>query len=178
MLLSEFEQKLEGLVVLGVYGFDVEAGASSSKILPPKPVRARRITTPLPHSAKKVEKGKHKEDMSDIDSCEDLGDDKLPSDLEGDGPPAVDTDSDKQSFDDSGGSVTSSDESSDSESQPQGPASGGPGAASGDGGLAPGPAFGGPGGGPSSGGLASGGHHGASGPQIWTNGYFYEGSRT
>ena len=99
MLLSEFEQKLEGLVVLGVYGFDVEAGASSSKILPPKPVRARRITTPLPHSAKKVEKGKHKEDMSDIDSCEDLGDEELLSDLEADGPPAVDTDSDKQSFD-------------------------------------------------------------------------------
>ena len=109
--------------------------------------------------------------MSDIDSCEDLGDDTLSSDLEEDAPPAVDTDSDIQSFDDSGVSVTSRDESSssDCESQPQGPATGGTGAASDDGGLAAGPASGGPGpasDGPASGGLAPGGHQGASGPRI------------
>ena len=63
----------------------MEAGACSSKVLPLKPARAMLITTPLTLPKKKNEKGKHKEDMSDIDSCEDLGDEELPSDLEADG---------------------------------------------------------------------------------------------
>ena len=49
-------------------------GACFSKVLLLKPVRATPITTPLPYAEKK---GKHKEDMSDIDSCEDLGDEEL-----------------------------------------------------------------------------------------------------
>ena len=155
----------------GVYILTVEAVASASQVLSLKPGKTSKTETPMKLKEAKNEKGKHKADMSDIDSCEDLGDDKLPSDLEGDGPPAVDTDSDNQSFDDSGVSVTPSDESSDFESQPQGPATGGTGVASDDGGLAAGPASGGPG--PASGGLAPGGHQGASGPRIWSNGYFY-----
>ena len=99
MFLSEFEQHLEDEVVQGVYVLTMEAVASASQVLALKPVKTSKIETPMKLKEEKNEKGKHKADMSDIDSCEDLGDEELPSDLEADGPPAVDTDSDKQSFD-------------------------------------------------------------------------------
>ena len=160
--------------MLGVYKMTMVAVAIASQGLALKPVYTSKIVKPMKLKEEKNETNKDKADMSDIDSCEDLGDDKLSSDLEEDGPPAVDTDSDIQSFDDSGVSVTPSDESSDCESQPQGPATGGTGAASDDGGLAAGPASGGPGpasdGPAASGGFAPGRHQGASGPRIWSNG--------
>ena len=95
--------------------------------------------------------------MGEEDSCEEVGEEEVVSDMEDD-VIVVDTDSGKQSFDESGNSLSDASISSD-----DGPATGG---------LAPatGPATGGPGGGG-----PGRGHYqyGVSGPEIWNNGYFY-----
>ena len=122
MFLNEFEPQFEGEVVLGVYKLTMEAVAIASQGLALKPMYTSKIVKPMKLKEEKKEKNKDKANTSDIDSqidsCEDLGDNKMSSDLEENVPPAVDTDSDIQSFDDSGVSVTPSDESSDFESQP------------------------------------------------------------
>ena len=53
----------------GVYILTVEAVASASQVLSLKPVNARNIETPMKLEESKNEKGKHKEDMSDIDEA-------------------------------------------------------------------------------------------------------------
>ena len=53
----------------GVYILTVEAVASASQVLSLKPVNARNIETPMKLKESKNEKGKHKEDMSDIDEA-------------------------------------------------------------------------------------------------------------
>ena len=47
MFLSEFEQKLEGEVVQGVYVLTMEAVASASQVLALKPVKTSKIETPM-----------------------------------------------------------------------------------------------------------------------------------
>ena len=193
MLLNEFEPQFAGEVVLGVYKVTMGAVALDSPGVALRLVYSTKIVKPMKLKKEKdkdKKKNKDKANTSDIDSqidsCEDLGEDQMASDLEENVPPAVDTDSDIPPSDDSGVSVNASDDSDDCDSQPQGPATGGTGAASDVDGLAAGPASGGPGPAsdgpasddPASGGLAPGHYQGASGPRIWSNGYFYiQGNR-
>ena len=53
----------------GVYVLTVEAVASASQGLSLKPVKTSKIETPMKLKEEKNEKGKHKEDMSDIDEA-------------------------------------------------------------------------------------------------------------
>ena len=113
-----------------------------------------------------ITKAEKDAEPSECDSCEEVGEEEVASDMEDD-VIDVDTDSDKKSFDESGNSLSEASISSD-----DGPAKGGPGPAKG----GPGPAKGGPGPatGPASSGPADGiAHDGRSGPRIWSNGYFY-----
>ena len=184
--MKEFEKRI-GDDVRCVFQLTMKAGGNVRGV-PLRMVSADKITTPTPYatntSKKKAEKDaafpfsegdscdntskkKAEKDVafSEGDSCEEVGEEEVASDMEDD-VIDVDTDSDKKSFDESGNSLSEASISSD-----DGPAKGGPGPAIGGPAPATGPASGGPAPppGPASGGP---GRYGHSGPNIWDNGYF------